>query len=811
LEDGRPFVEIPKPALVAVDLMSFWQRIATDAKNAANDVYSHWIIGDDAGKSVLITMLYKPTSKDPLGLSFLEINRRAYVKSVAPGSVAAQAGILPQDAVQLVVPIRREWEVDAATEPQVDEEEEEDDHLGDEEKLLRRTDRVARSYGLKLEKKGARTSYNQLLRLLSGRVFHGNPKAINEHFLSPPIKQECNKKKSASLYKTLSCDTNNSAAWDDPPIPSKICAPIVNEPENKDNNNEYLQFDRKRSSSTEQSDYDDHTESETPSSILFVLRRTRQRHSSEASCFVPASFRLDDECDLACSLVRRLAPTADMEVPLPDTWEELVHDGTDWLLGQQSMLPPKNGTSVSSVKHDGHFAIPQSNAQEMADPSFSTTIPLDEFEQLRAKKLATLRSRITAETMLIDRTDDVEAATVRAMIQKAVGLAFVRASKVVLGVSLHGGSGIVISRLSDGTWSAPCAIGTWGLGLGLQFGLEVAEYIFILQTNEAMEHFKSGGSYTVGGNMGVAVGGLGREAYGAASVGGGCGTDTTAPLSTLPQDEEFNDENDDSRDGSGDNRFHGASKSFGIAPIVAYAKSQGLYVGVSLEGSRIFTRNDINCRAYKFSSGRNITANDILSGKVPTPPEAEELYAALHSVEFTHEMSRLPRPPEVLRKDSANAWAYDRSIVVQSNSREESSFPPRLRRPFSFFSDLSSREEEECTAFEAQFKNFLYGGVSVQRLIVDLEGSSDRTGKERRTLWLMLPEIGSLRLGFISKLSDGEGVVSNKSSTQRARRDDSSRHEVDIGTVGSEELTLDSTLQTKVGFCKCLYYRVYSF
>jgi lipid-binding SYLF domain-containing protein len=53
---------------------------------------------------------------------------------------------------------------------------------------------------------------------------------------------------------------------------------------------------------------------------------------------------------------------------------------------------------------------------------------------------------------------------------------------VVRGESLHGGSGIVIARLGDGTWSAPSAIGMWGLGFGLQFGLEVAEYIFTLQT-----------------------------------------------------------------------------------------------------------------------------------------------------------------------------------------------------------------------------------------------------------------------------------------------------------------------------------------
>ena len=50
----------------------------------------------------------------------------------------------------------------------------------------------------------------------------------------------------------------------------------------------------------------------------------------------------------------------------------------------------------------------------------------------------------------------------------------------------------------------------------------------------------------------------------------------------------------------------------------------------SVEGSKIFTRDEINQRTYKFTTGREVTGNDILTGKVPTPPEAEELYAALH-------------------------------------------------------------------------------------------------------------------------------------------------------------------------------------
>jgi lipid-binding SYLF domain-containing protein len=34
--------------------------------------------------------------------------------------------------------------------------------------------------------------------------------------------------------------------------------------------------------------------------------------------------------------------------------------------------------------------------------------------------------------------------------------------------------------------------------------------------------------------------------------------------------------------------------------VVGYVKSQGLFFGVSVDGRRFFTRNDIHSRAYKF-------------------------------------------------------------------------------------------------------------------------------------------------------------------------------------------------------------------
>lgn len=700
--------------------MSLWKRLALDASHAVSDVYASWVLGDDAGKSARLTLILKPTKLDTtkprlgrppilnLGMTFIEINGRAYVQTVAPNSAAAAAGIQPQDAVQVASVFPKEWK-----------------DGDDDEKAIQMV--------LNMEEKGTRTSYDQLRALLAEAM---DP--TQSAFISPPTRAK------------------KTGPWSSrPAIPDNICVPMAIHEENGGSN------DLRPSSPFS---------GQAPRPVVFCFRRTRQRHKT----IYLGNFRLDDECDAACRLVQQLAPTNDMGTPDPDTWQELVHDGTDWLLGNGSMLPPKGSSSGGTIGTGGSNAN-HTVANGNAAASDDDLLPLDEGERQRAEKLALLRSRMAAEAMLSvdDRSEDMEAVTIRGMIQKAVGLAFVRASKVVLGVSLHVGSGIVLARLSDGTWSAPSSIGVWGLGLGVQFGLEVAEYIFILQTQEALEHFRRGGSFTIGGNVGAAVAGMGREAYGAASVSGVCGSVSTV------KDDEYNDA--DSR------VYNTAVQSTGIAPIVAYARSQGLYVGVSLEGSRIFSRDDMNSRTYKFGAGRDVSAYDILSGKVATPPEAEELYAALHSVEFTHEMSRLPRPPEILRRDSANAWYYNRSTLGGPDAGY-----------FAFLENMSKEEMDECETFETQFKKFIYGGVSVERLLPDSKGR--RTGKERRTLWLMLPEVGSLRLGFVSKLSDGDSAtISNKNSTQRVRLEDSGRISVDgdMGTVASEEVTLDSALNPR--------------
>lgn len=382
--------------------------------------------------------------------------------------------------------------------------------------------------------------------------------------------------------------------------------------------------------------------------IVMVFRRTRKRAGAGVSGGPPIglpSFRLDDECDRAASLIRRLTLSDEDNIE-PDAWDEIYHDTKELLFGQKQTNDKKDSSMERQYNHQransGDF-----DAYHTADLS----IPQDTFEAKSSAKMDRVKQGIRGKdtgNRRGDDVDDVEASTIRGLVcttdttlcksirsyfvpillhytiysrvfgthckiqvQKSVGLAFVRISKVVVGVSVHGGSGIVIARLPDGTWSAPSAIGVFGGGLGVQVGMEVSDYILILQTQSALNHFRQGGNFTVGGNIGCAFAGVGRDALGAASIQGSC----------MPASADGLVVDDDTLD---------AANSSEIAPLVAYAKSQGLYIGVSLEGGRIFTRNDINDRTYKFITGGNVVAKDILGGKITTPPEAEGLYASLH-------------------------------------------------------------------------------------------------------------------------------------------------------------------------------------
>jgi lipid-binding SYLF domain-containing protein len=72
----------------------------------------------------------------------------------------------------------------------------------------------------------------------------------------------------------------------------------------------------------------------------------------------------------------------------------------------------------------------------------------------------------------------------------------------------------------------------------------------------------------------------------------------------------------------------GRSAEAGVAPhaaVYTYSRSQGIFAGVSLEGTAIATRYEANEEYY----GKPVYPADILEGKIPPPPGAQKLLEAL--------------------------------------------------------------------------------------------------------------------------------------------------------------------------------------
>lgn len=89
------------------------------------------------------------------------------------------------------------------------------------------------------------------------------------------------------------------------------------------------------------------------------------------------------------------------------------------------------------------------------------------------------------------------------------GLAIFQVLKAGFVFSGKAGSGLVIARLPDGSWSAPSCIATGGLGWGLQIGADITDFVVVLNSEDAVRAFSMGGNVTIGGNISASAGPIG--------------------------------------------------------------------------------------------------------------------------------------------------------------------------------------------------------------------------------------------------------------------------------------------------------------
>jgi lipid-binding SYLF domain-containing protein len=193
---------------------------------------------------------------------------------------------------------------------------------------------------------------------------------------------------------------------------------------------------------------------------------------------------------------------------------------------------------------------------------------------------ADLQDDIDSAVSIVQRFEEIpENAIPTAVLRDAKGLAILNVTKAGFIVSGRGGTGLVIARTADG-WSAPSAIGAGGLGVGFQAGVQVSEYVIVLNTPEAVNAFAKGSNFTLGANLSAAVGPIGRSAEAGVAL---------------------------------------------QAAMYTYSRSQGVFAGVSLEGTVLATRYDANEAYY----GKPVYPSDILEGKIKPPAGAQKLIDVL--------------------------------------------------------------------------------------------------------------------------------------------------------------------------------------
>ncbi|CAE6510060.1 unnamed protein product [Rhizoctonia solani] len=252
------------------------------------------------------------------------------------------------------------------------------------------------------------------------------------------------------------------------------------------------------------------------------------------------------------------------------------------------------------------------------------------------------------------RNDGLDGLIPRQILEQAHGFAIFTVVKAGFLFSARAGSGIVISRLHDGTWSAPSAIGTAGMGVGGQAGAEMTDFLIVLNTRAAVKSFMSAGSLTLGGNMSLAVGPIGRN--GAADVA----------LNTKGK----------------------------VAAMYSYSRTKGLFGGISVEGSIIVERQDANALAYD----ADVTSKQLLTGVVPTPPWAQALVRALERC------TGLPTGQKWIQEDRTGSDAsggYHFSGVGSSSNQSSprGGIIDRTKRMSGVFSPPWSKKKESMGYF----------------------------------------------------------------------------------------------------------------
>ncbi len=241
-----------------------------------------------------------------------------------------------------------------------------------------------------------------------------------------------------------------------------------------------------------------------------------------------------------------------------------------------------------------------------------------------ARSLTDLERRVEAANEVLEDLQRIpEQAIPPNLLNRAYAVAVI--PNVVKGGFIVGGSygrGVLLVRQDDGSWSNPAFIRLGNVGIGWQAGVQGADLILVFKTRQGVDNIARG-KYTLGGSASASAGPVGR----------------TAQAMT---DGEFKSE------------------------IYTYARSRGLFAGVSLDGGAITIDKAANTTWY--GNATDGAASRIFSGtSIAGPPATQALINTLSGMapRADWKESSRPRQAEAPASDPAGNRGDSKTYAIE--------------------------------------------------------------------------------------------------------------------------------------------------
>lgn len=347
----------------------------------------------------------------------------------------------------------------------------------------------------------------------------------------------------------------------------------------------------------------------------------------------------------AAAPLNMLANKMGAETFLPSTMEKEVEKAARILMAFCSMCPPSTTPLTHSLTLLTPLRSPVADGiyTDVAAPATveATTTNANGKPTTVAAKPRKNRTLLTIPSKVID---------------SAVGLAIFTTARAGFHLSGATGSGILVARLPDGSWSPPTGIQVHSVGAGFMFGIDIYDCVVVINTQDALAAFTKtrmslgsdlavvAGPWGAGGSVDFAAPRFKAKAKTTeagdpllqeaakktdAESKSSASPPATPPNETAPAEKASEPQPNTTTTAPGAAAAAAATPVKGQkpsafmatikGPTYSYVKSRGFYAGVQVDGTIVTERKEANADFY----GESVAVQQIICGDVPLVPGRE--------------------------------------------------------------------------------------------------------------------------------------------------------------------------------------------